>query len=96
MRCFYLSCANKRGRFWAYQYYWNRAPWNENKENGRPVFNTYAWASYEFIREDSNYNETRPAAHTYIHETGHMFGLDDYYDYDGKSAPIGGGGYDGQ
>ena len=29
-------------------------------------------------------------AHTYIHETGHMMGLDDYYTYDGGIGPIGG------
>lgn len=76
--------------FWAYQYYWNRYPWDSAAENNRPAFNTYAWASYEFMFEDDNYSEEEPAAHTFIHETGHMFGLDDYYDYDSKTAPVGG------
>ena len=29
-------------------------------------------------------------AHTYIHEMGHMFGLEDYYDYSGQYNPAGG------
>ena len=40
------------------------------------------WASYEFMN-DSGTN--RIDAHTYIHETGHLLGSDDFYsneDYD--------------
>ena len=29
-------------------------------------------------------------AHTLIHETGHLLGLEDYYDYDGKMGTAGG------
>ena len=29
-------------------------------------------------------------SHTFIHEMGHMFGLDDYYDYEGKYCQAGG------
>lgn len=46
----------------------------------------YAFASVEFMTPGaySNYNTTniKVDSHTYIHETGHLFGLDDYYDYD--------------
>ncbi len=76
--------------FWAFQYFWNRYPYNSKPEEEKPAFNVYAWASYEFMFEDEAYNEDVPAAHTYIHETGHILGLDDYYDYDSKTAPLGG------
>ena len=46
------------------------------------------WAStFEAIEDISN----SPAdSHTYIHETGHMFGNEDYYDYGGDTRPAGG------
>ncbi len=45
----------------------------------------YAFASVGFMEPGaySNYNTDKILvdSHTYIHETGHLFGLDDYYDY---------------
>lgn len=70
--------------FWAFQYFWNRHP-----DKNKPVFNTYAWASYEFMVEGNGYTYLKPAAHTYIHESGHLFSFDDYYDYDNTIAPAG-------
>lgn len=37
----------------------------------------YSWASYDFLYE--GYGANGVDAHTYIHETGHLMGLDDYY-----------------
>ena len=65
--------------------------------------NVYFWASYDFIYGNNTvtsrtgrmyYNgDTSHCdidAHTYIHEMGHVFGLEDYYDYSGyKLSPAG-------
>ena len=86
---------------WAYCY-WTQDYENQNVSN--PVPNAYFWASYDFMygRNDvlsrtgktTNYysGDTRYCnldTHTYIHEMGHMFGLDDYYDYSGQYHPAG-------
>lgn len=76
---------------------------NANKAN--PQVNAYFFASYDFMYSknksleralNSSYHngDTRFCnidAHTYIHETGHLFGLEDYYDYsDYEYTPAGG------
>lgn len=83
---------------WAYCFY---APTNKNPLN--PGLNVYFWASYDFLygsnevssRTGGGYcnGDTRFCkidAHTYIHETGHVFGLEDYYDYSDQSSPTAG------
>lgn len=70
---------NSTSAYWAWCYSYNAQP-NINKPN----VNNYMWASYAFTKENylDLYRSTYVDAHTYIHETGHLLGLDDYYSYD--------------
>ena len=87
---------------WAYCY-WTQE--QSAKNIVKPGVNAFFWASYEFMyskeraktRTGTNHgsgdtsNGVTIDAHTYIHEMGHMFGLEDYYDYsDFKYSPAGG------
>lgn len=46
---------------------------------GNPVVKFHMWASFTDLY--SNIGNTPVDAHVYTHETGHTFGLEDYYDY---------------
>lgn len=64
--------------YWAWVWYLQ----DQNASISSPSVGNYMWASYEFMN-DSGTN--RIDAHTYIHETGHLLGSDDFYsneDYD--------------
>ena len=68
--------------YWAYV---SRTGNRANKSDPNPM--CYAWASIDFM--DKAYGEGLDG-HTFIHETGHIFGIDDYYNYEGTSSPLGG------
>ncbi|MCH5171520.1 MAG: hypothetical protein J1F31_01615 [Erysipelotrichales bacterium] len=86
--------------FWAYAYWSNaHSDITNNTADELPVPYTYFWASVSFMYEDKmldengNYVDYRdengkyvPDAHTFIHETGHLMGLQDYYSYDAQSG----------
>lgn len=92
---------NSLSNLWAYCYWLQE----ENTSN-KPIANAFFWASYDFMYSDGTRFSPTPAgtaygtgdtshceidAHTYIHEMGHVFGLDDYYDYSSHSySPAGG------
>lgn len=60
---------------------WAYTSWLETDSNVEtPNANVYIWASYDFMDAD-NSHDLYVDGHTYIHEMGHVFGLDDYYDY---------------
>ena len=75
---------DQKDLLWAYAYWMTKNSANVSS----PVANVYAWASIEFMYEGGY---SLPDAHTFIHETGHMLGLDDYYDYTEETtlAPAG-------
>lgn len=92
---------NAGDNLWAYTY-WLQNPGYKSTNNPGP--NTYFWASYDFIYSSSALAKNRTGksnyssggnerlsvdAHTYIHEMGHVFGLEDYYDYSGQCKPAG-------
>jgi len=53
-----------------------------------PLSKVYSWASFDCM--DKFNEENTIDAHTFIHETGHMFGLKDYYSYGGGfETPLG-------
>lgn len=66
---------------WAYTYWDFNTP---NTYNPEPM--SFSWASWDFM--DEGYGDTGIDAHTYIHETGHLLGLPDYYDASGEYPPV--------
>lgn len=81
--------------------YWAYTTWSLNNTsiNGYYV-NPYSWASIDFLYEGNYHHGNKEVvdkgdAHTFIHETGHLLGLDDYYSYDNDNlinfdTPVGG------
>jgi M6 family metalloprotease-like protein len=65
---------------WAYTY------WDDSGNYSK--LSNYSWASYSFMNEGTSVGVD---AHTFIHETGHQMGLDDYYSYDSSPSrnPLG-------
>ncbi len=80
-------------RWWAFVYTNDSMP-----ISGKPaVVNQYMWASYYFCKKYHPYSNPHGGkydldAHTYIHESGHLLGLDDYYSYEDSNTydPSGG------
>jgi len=66
----------QKEKYWAYTSWDNRA----SSDKDSPVGNAYTWASLNFIYKGVAQGHGVDA-HTFIHETGHLFGLDDYYSY---------------
>lgn len=76
------SSQYEQDSFWAWCTYYD---YQSNMT--KPSINNYMWASYYFINDGYTfYNNSKPDAHTFIHESGHLLGLDDYYCYDEKNA----------
>lgn len=74
--------------YWAYTSWGNQSGASVQKPNtNSPVYNLFGWASYDFMYE--GYGIGQVDSHTFIHETGHFLGLNDYYSDDIKYSPIG-------
>lgn len=69
------------GAFWAWSHF------NEIDSSSPSNINNYLWASYHFINNiySDGFADYPLDSHTFIHETGHLLGLDDYYSYDQQS-----------
>lgn len=75
----YPYTSNDTSFWWAYVTYTSSLA-----NPSTPNVKTLGWASTQFMTESfSGYD-----SHTFIHETGHTFGLDDYYDYNGTWKPV--------
>lgn len=64
--------------WWAYVTYTS----NKAGTHNNPAVKTLGWASIDWM--SGGYDP-----HTFIHETGHTYGLDDYYDYTNSWSPMG-------
>lgn len=87
------NSSDSGNNFWAYTSWGNQTPGSTSVNGGEspdvedPVYNLFGWASYDFMYE--NYALKKVDTHTYIHETGHFLGLNDYYSEDSRYSPIG-------
>jgi len=74
--------------YWAYTTWGNQSGSSAQKPSvSSPVYNLFGWASYDFMYE--GYGTSYIDAHTYIHETGHFLGLQDYYSDKTSYSPVG-------
>ena len=69
--------------FWAYVYFTQKGENNLNKE--APYVNGYAWTSVNAITDAGEKNDNKSYTNYLIHETGHLLGLNDYYNTKGSS-----------
>lgn len=69
-------------------FWWAYVTYSANPAGSKvaPNVKTLAWASTQFMTEAAGGYESR----TFIHETGHTLGADDYYDYNKVWNPEGG------
>lgn len=80
----------KNSRFGNENVMWAYTTWASNfADKDSPNVEAYIWASYDFMYTNTIY-PVKIDTHTYVHETGHLFGLDDYYDYNGQGCWAGG------
>lgn len=97
----YVTAKSSYKNLWAYCYWLQDT---SVKKARNPGANVFFWASYDFMYSKSkalertgktNYahgdtSHCNIDAHTFIHEMGHVFGLEDYYDYSQQYSPAAG------
>lgn len=76
-----VSFSGDNDFWWAYQ---TSNLTDELYDNKRAYYYAFAGIDFMYDKKHVSYDPTniKIDAHTYIHETGHLMGLDDYYDYD--------------
>lgn len=62
--------------YWAFTYSHMENKENNNKDKLKAM--RYSWSSFDALYQ--GYGNDKIDSHTYIHETGHLLGLSDYYD----------------
>ncbi len=67
-------------QWWAYTVH---TATSNSASTAHPVIKTACWASFSFMNDAYD-------PHTFIHETGHAYGLNDYYCYNKSWSPMGG------
>jgi M6 family metalloprotease-like protein len=92
----YAKTKESSGTWWAFTHrdYAN----HDHASTTAPTPYDFCWASYDFLENYTDsartaspyYTAPNTDAHTLVHETGHLMGLNDYYDTDGATSPTGG------